>query len=97
MKSFREILESKTNYKVYHKSYTEAIQTSLDQIKKNGYEYSEEEYFQRVTTGDKKPGRGMTNKITLGLFKSGKEQRKAAHIQIYRMDDDNFELNFYIN
>jgi hypothetical protein len=46
--------------------------------------------------GPKKPNDGVTNKMSIGLLKSGKLVKKMAHIQIYGMGKK-YELNIYIN
>jgi hypothetical protein len=39
---------------------------------------------------------GHTERLTKELTKDGMPQRKALHVQIYRMDGGNYELNMYI-
>ena len=97
MKSYKEFLsEGKKNYAIYHKSFTQAVEEVIAFIKKNGYEYSEDEWFDTVSTGPKKPSDGKTNKYTLKLYKNDKEQRKAVHFQVYGMGNK-YELNLYIS
>jgi hypothetical protein len=61
-----------------------------------GYELDQEEYGNVYIDGFFKPNDGQTKKDTLTLYKGGKEQRKALHVQIYDMGNK-FELNMYIN
>ena len=90
---------SKRSYETHHGSYTDAMQEAQDYIEKNGYTVSEDEWFNQVTTGPRKPAAGKTNSLRLALQKNGKEQRKMAHIQVYNIGSDKgktFELNMYI-
>ena len=93
----QRIVESKhSDYKVYHNTYTSAINTALEYAEKSGYEYKEDEIFNKISVGPKKPTEGETNRITITLFKNGKEQKKSLHIQVYGMNKE-YELNCYIN
>jgi hypothetical protein len=95
----QRIVESKhssSNYEVYHDTYTSAINTALEYAEKKGYEYDKEETFNKIGTGPKKPSEGQTNRITITLYKDGKEQKKSLHIQVYGMNKQ-YELNCYIN
>ena len=85
-----------TMYKVYHKTYSSAIQEALDYANSRGYEYSEDDVWSKISMGKKKPSEGKTNRATITLFKNGKEQRKALQIQVYGMKNG-YELNTYIN
>ena len=87
---------SSTNYQVYHKTYSSAIQEALDYANRRGYEYSEDDVWNNISMGKKKPSEGNTNRATITLFKNGKEQRKALQIQVYGMRNG-YELNTYIN
>jgi hypothetical protein len=86
---------AEASYTVLHDTLHSAIQTALAATRKQGYEVSEDEEFNKITTGDK-PYAGETKDYHLELTKGGKPQRKLLHIQIYRMDNGRYELNFYI-
>ena len=58
--------------------------------------YDKDETFTKIGVGPRKPVEGETNKITITLFKDGKEQKKSLHIQVYGMSKK-YELNCYIN
>jgi hypothetical protein len=88
--------EAKSNYPVLHDTLHSAIQTALSHTKKDGYEISDEEEFNKVTTAYKNLGIGKTDEFHLELYKNGKPQRKMLHIQVYRMDTGRYELNFYV-
>jgi hypothetical protein len=93
----QRIVESKhSDYKVYHNTYSSAINAALDYAEKKGYEYDKDETFTKIGVGPRKPVEGKTNKVTITLFKDGKEQKKSLHIQVYGMNKE-YELNCYIN
>lgn len=93
----------KKDYHIYHNSYSDAVTEVMAFIKKNGYDTDGEEFndavFNNISTGSKRPKKGQTTRVTLPLWKNGKEQRKAAHFQVYGMDDmkGRYELNLYIS
>jgi hypothetical protein len=86
----------KENYKIYHNSYTSAVNEALEYAEKKGYEYDKEETAEKIGLGPKKPSDGKTNRFSINLTKEGKSQKKNLHIQIYGMGDK-YELNCYIN
>ena len=86
----------KENYKIYHNSYTSAVNEALEYVEKKGYEYDKEETSEKIGLGPKKPSDGKTNRFSINLTKEGKSQKKNLHIQIYGMGDK-YELNCYIN
>lgn len=95
----RLINEGKNDYAIHHSSYTDAMDEAKKFIKKRGFEVSEDEWFQKVSTGPRKPAAGKTNDLHLRLEKNGKEQKKMAHIQVYNIGSQRgnpFELNMYI-
>ena len=92
----KTLIESKFDYEVYHTTYSSAIREALDYAEKRGYYTEGDDVWNNISVGPKKPSEGNTNKITLTLYKDGKEQRKSLHIQIYNMGNK-YELNVYIN
>jgi hypothetical protein len=90
------VTEKKSDYQVYHNTYSAAISTALEYAQKNGYACDEDDIWNKISMGDKKPKDGVTNKFTITLYKDGKEQKKALQIQIYGMGDK-YELNAYIS
>lgn len=87
--------EKKSDYQVYHNTYSAAISTALDYAKSNGYDVDDNDVWNKISMGDKKPKDGVTNKFTITLHKDGKEQKKALQIQVYGMGNK-YELNTYI-
>ena len=90
------VTEKKSDYQVYHNTYSAAISTALEYAKANGYDVDEDDVWHKISMGNKKPKDGVTNKFTVGLSKDGKEQKKALQIQVYGMGNK-YELNAYIS
>lgn len=90
-KLFEEFV-NESKYQVYHNSYTSAVDTALEYAERQGYSYDKEETATKIGMGPKKPDDGKTS---ITLYKDGKEQKKALHVQIYGMGE-RFELNAYI-
>ena len=88
--------EAKSDYEVYHKDYSGAVQTAIKQAEKRGYEVDMDDWHDKVATGPKKPSAGKTNSFSVKLKKDGKESKKALHLQVYNMDNHKYELNMYI-
>lgn len=89
------ITEAKSDYEVYHKSYTSAIQAAREYAEKKGYEINNDDAFTKIGMGPRKPSEGKTNKFSIELSKDGKVQRKKLQIQVYGMRNS-YELNAYI-
>ena len=87
--------EAKSDYEVYHKSYTSAIQAAKEYAEKQGYEINDDDSFTKIGLGPRKPSEGKTNRFSIELSKDGKVQRKQLHIQVYGMKTK-YELNCYI-
>jgi len=91
-----ESINEKSDYEVYHKDYSTAVQTAIKQAEKRGYEVDMDDWHDKVATGPKKPSAGKTNSFSVKLKKDGKESKKALHLQVYNMDNHKYELNMYI-
>jgi len=89
--------ESKSDFQVYHNQYSSAIDEVEKYANKMGYDLDKEEYGNAYIDAFFKPNDGQTKKDTLALYKNGKEQKKAIHVQIYGMGNKKYELNMYIN
>jgi hypothetical protein len=87
--------EAKSDYEVYHKSYTSAINAAKEYAEKKGYEINDDDSFRQIGMGPRKPSEGKTNKFSIELSKGGKVQRKKLQIQVYGMRNS-YELNAYI-
>lgn len=93
-----ELEEAKAGkYKLYHMSYSGAIQAALTMAKEEGYEVDMDDYERKVAMGPRKPSSGKTNSFSIKLSKNGKPVRQALQIQVYNMDNKKYELNTYIS
>lgn len=92
--SVKDFLGEK-KYEIYHKDYSSAVQHAVMQADAQGYEVDEEDYFQKIASGPKKPSKGKTNIFSIKLLKNDKPQKKALQIQIYNTGKS-YELNMYI-
>jgi len=81
---------------VYHETFSSAVQTARANVEAKGYTVDENDWFNRVNTGPGRPKAGHTTRMSIGLLKDGKPQKKALHIQVYNMGKT-YELNFYVN
>lgn len=97
MKDFQTFVNESQDHPVYHNSYSSAINAVEQYATQLGYELDQAEYSNAYIDAFFKPKPGKTKKDTLTLYKKGKEQRKALHVQIYGMGNDRFELNMYVN
>jgi len=104
MKSINETVEKYVNekkgdYELYHNTYTSAVNAALELAKKQGFETNDEETFDLIGRGPKKPAEGKTNSLHIPLYKGEKKQRKVLHFQVYNRGTDKkpYELNAYIS
>lgn len=100
MKKFADFLiESKGTYFAL---YSDAVAHALELVKKGGYTYDDDVYFNTVA-GVKKPSPGKTVSWLLPLMKNGKEVKRGLKVSVYNRDDsrrtvrDPFELTAYIS
>jgi hypothetical protein len=91
-----ETVNEKSEYEVYHKDYSGAVQTAIKQAEKRGYEVDMDDWHDKVATGPKKPSSGKTNSFSINLMKDGKPSKKKLQMQVYNMDNHKYELNMYI-
>jgi hypothetical protein len=89
-------LQEKSDYEVYHKDYSGAVQTAIKQAEKRGYEVDMDDWHDKVATGPKKPSSGKTDSFSINLMKDGKASKKKLQMQVYNMDNQKYELNMYI-
>jgi hypothetical protein len=89
--------KSKRQYKIYNNSFSEACSEAIDFAKEKGYEVDEDDWFNKVSVGSKRPSEGNTNRYSIELKKDGKSQKKMLHFQVYGMKSGKYELNAYIN
>ena len=84
---------------LYFDTYSAAVQHAKAQAEKKGFEVVEDDWFNQVTTGKGKPGRGKTTRHTLKLTKNDKPVRQGLSIQVYNRETAKkpYELNFYVS
>ena len=88
--------EAKSDYTINHKTFSSAVQHAAEVVKKRGFEVDDDEWDRKVAMGPRKPGKGKTNRYTIGLLKGGKPSRKNLQMQVY-YDEGRYELNMYID
>ena len=75
---FKEYMnEKKSDYVIYHKSYTNAVTEIENFVKKNGFTLDDEtdkedigtQMFNLVGSGHSKPTNGKTNRFNFDLYK----------------------------
>lgn len=92
-----EIDEAKSDYEIYHKDFSTAVQHAIKTAEKRGYEVDMDDWHDKVATGPRKPSEGKTNSYSIKLSKAGKPQKKALQMQVYNKGGQNpYELNMYI-
>lgn len=88
---------SESDYKVMHKSFTDAVTAAKEKAEKAGYTIDDDEWFRKVSSGPRKPGKDKTNKYSIELMtKKGNPAKKYLQIQVYNTGGA-YELNAYIN
>ena len=92
----KKITEVNADYQLYHPTFTAAAKAASDLAKKKGFEVDEDDWFNQVSTGPKKPGKGKTNRYVVKVTKKGKETKKRLAFQVYGMDSGKYELNAYV-
>lgn len=96
MFTFSEYLKEGSDYPLYHSTFTAAAQAATNLAKKRGFEIDDDDWFNQVSTGPKKPGKGKTNRYNVKVTKGGKETKKRLTFQVYGMDSGKYELNAYV-
>ena len=81
----------KSDYQLYHKDFSSAMQHAYAVAKKRGYTVDPEEIDNKVATGPRKPSSGKTNRYILGT-----DKKQNLHVQVANLDNKRFELNMYI-
>lgn len=92
-------LKEAMDYTVYHNTYSSAVQAAEMWAERKGFIVDSNDWSSKISFGPKKPSAGKTNKMSIGLIKNGKEQKKSLHIQVYNRGTNGnaYELNAYIN
>ena len=85
------------SYKVYHGSYSSAIDEAGEHAKRRGYTHDPEEIASKVGFGPEKPKDGVSNRFSVHLYKDGEKQKRMHHFQVYGMGNGRYELNQYMD
>ena len=88
-------LQEAPNYKLYHNTFSAAVQEAIAVAKKKGFDVDEDDWHDKVATGPKKPSKDKTNSYSIRLMKKGKPVRQMLQIQVYNMGAK-YELNCYV-
>ena len=94
MKTFREFVYE-SEYQVIHNNYSSAVSEIEKFAEKRGLTIKEDEIWNQISVGPRKPKDGVTNKFHLSIEKDGKEQKKNLQVQITGVGTK-YELNMYI-
>lgn len=94
----RNIKFKKDKYKIYLSSWSETLEEISDYVKKNGYSYDSDEFFNLFGDAYNKPKSGKTYKAQLPIYLDDKEV-SILNIQIYNRGQEGnpFELNMYLS
>ena len=88
-------LQEAPNYKLYHNTFSGAVQEAIAVAKKKGFDVDEDDWHDKVATGPRKPSKDKTNSYSIKLMKKGKPVRQMLQIQVYNMGAK-YELNCYV-
>ncbi len=84
-----------SDYTLYHKSYTDAINHALSHHEKSGLKVSEDDRFQHVSVGSKKPSEGNTTSLHIPATHSN-GKKHLLHVQVFNKGGTHpYELNTY--
>ena len=88
-----ESIEEKkgSDYELYHKTFSAAMQHAYAHAKKKGYTVDPDEIDNKVASGPRKPSSGKTNRYILGT-----DKKQKLHVQVANLDNKRYELNMYI-
>lgn len=86
---------TKKNFEIYHDTFSSAVQEAEKYVQLRGFTIDENEWFNQVATGPKKPDAGKTNRYSVSLIANGKPSNKILNMQVYNMGN-RYELNCYI-
>jgi len=81
----------KSDYQLYHKDFSSAMQHAYAVAKKRGYTVDKDDIDNKVATGPRKPSSGKTNRYILGT-----DKKQNLHVQVANLDNKRYELNMYI-
>ena len=71
-----------SDYDLYHKTFSGAMQHAYAQAKKRGYVVDKDDIDNKVATGPRKPSMGKTNRYILGT-----DKKQKLHVQLANLDN----------
>jgi len=84
------------SYKLYHKSYTDAINTAHAHHAKSGLKVSDDDRMTHIGIGSKKPGSGKTTSVNVPASHHKTGDSHTIHTQVYNKGGTHpYELNTY--
>lgn len=91
------LVEGSSDYEIYHKTYTSAIDEVLSFLKSNGLFLSADDVWNEISIGSSKPKHGSTNRFNILCYDSkGFPAKKSIAFQVADLGN-NYELNMYLN
>lgn len=92
-----EVVESRgSDYKLYHKSYTDAVNHALDHHSKSGLKASDDDRMDKIGLMSKKPSEGKTTSVNLPATHEKTGKKHMIHMQVYNKGGSHpYELNTY--
>ena len=98
-KQLKAIINESVKDEIYFDTFSAAVQKAREHTEAKGYEINEDDWWTEVSVGNGRPKEGHTTRMTIGLLRNGKPQKKALQIQVFNRGNElrnNYELNFYI-
>lgn len=92
-----QVTEGKNNLELYYDQYSAALEAARNMANSRGFEIDESDWFNKVSTGPRKPFPGESNSIVLPLSKDGKLTKRTLAIYVYGMPSGRYELTAYIS
>lgn len=99
-KEITNVIIETISEEIYFDTYSGAVGFAKEKVESKGISIDEEDWWNNISMGPGRPKEGETVRHTIGLYKNGKQLRKALQIQVYNRGNNvkrNYELNYYIN
>jgi hypothetical protein len=85
-----------SEYTLYHKSYTDAVNHALDHHAKRGLKASDDDRMHHIGIMSKKPSEGKTTSVNLPATHEKTGKKHMIHMQVYNKGGSHpYELNTY--
>jgi hypothetical protein len=92
-----EVSEAKgSKYQLYHNTYSSAINHALAHHEKSGLSVHDDDRWDKVAVGSKKPSSGKTTSVNIPATHTKTGKKHMIHVQVYNKGGSNpYELNTY--